>query len=71
MFSKIDVKGRNAHPLYQFLCKAKRGFFFSRAIKWNFTKFLVARDGTVVKRYAPTTPPDAMEQEVIRLLREP
>ena len=71
LFAKIKVNGRDAHPLYKLLSKAKRGFLFSRAIKWNFTKFLIARDGSVVKRYAPTTPPDSIEPEIRRLLGEP
>ena len=69
MFAKINVNGRAAHPLFQFLTKTKRGFLFSRAIKWNFTKFLIARDGTVVKRYGSTTSPVALEPGIVRLLR--
>ncbi|MGE0828059.1 MAG: glutathione peroxidase [Hyphomonadaceae bacterium] len=57
MFAKGDVNGRNAQPHYGFLTRAKRGFLGTRSIKWNFTKFLVARDGKVLARYAPQTEP--------------
>ena len=53
MFEKIDVNGENAHPLYKFLTRAKRGLFGTPTIKWNFTKFLIGRDGVPVKRFAP------------------
>ena len=56
MFSKIDVNGSGAHPLYQWLKSQKAGLLGGR-IKWNFTKFLVDGDGNVLKRYAPTTKP--------------
>jgi glutathione peroxidase len=64
IFSKIDVNGRQAHPLYQFLKKAKRGFLGTQAIKWNFTKFLVDADGTVLKRFGSTTKPEALERHL-------
>lgn len=57
MFAKIDVNGDAAHPLYQHLKTAAPGVLGSKKIKWNFTKFLVGKDGQVVKRYAPTTKP--------------
>ncbi len=68
LFAKIDVNGKNAHPLYRFLKKAKSGALGSAAIKWNFTKFLVDRDGAVVERYAPTTKPEDIEADVAALL---
>ncbi len=57
MFSKIDVNGQNAHPLYVYLKKALPGFLID-TIKWNFTKFLIAKDGTPIKRFAPTDSPE-------------
>ncbi|HET8770102.1 MAG TPA: glutathione peroxidase [Gemmatimonadaceae bacterium] len=68
MFAKIDVNGPSAHPLYQHLKSAKRGLLGTGAIKWNFTKFLVDRDGEVVKRYAPTDTPEAIGRDVGALL---
>jgi glutathione peroxidase len=68
LFQKIDVNGGNAHPLYQLLTKAAPGIFGTEAIKWNFTKFLVDRTGKVVKRYAPTTTPEALEKDIQALL---
>ncbi|RTQ32567.1 glutathione peroxidase [Variovorax gossypii] len=64
MMEKIDVNGSNAAPLYQWLTKAKPGLLGSTAIKWNFTKFLVGRDGTVLKRYAPLDTPASLERDV-------
>ncbi|RXL45479.1 glutathione peroxidase, partial [Citrobacter sp. AAK_AS5] len=55
MFGKIDVNGGDAHPLYAWLTAQAPGLLGSEAIKWNFTKFLVRRDGSVFKRYAPQT----------------
>ncbi|HLY41284.1 MAG TPA: glutathione peroxidase [Terracidiphilus sp.] len=57
MFAKIDVNGPNTHPLYRFLKQARRGILGTERIKWNFTKFLVSRGGTVVSRHAPRTEP--------------
>jgi glutathione peroxidase len=68
MFSKVDVNGPKAHPLYAFLKKEKKGLLGSEGIKWNFTKFLVGRDGEVVERFAPTTKPEALESAVEKLL---
>jgi glutathione peroxidase len=67
MFDKIDVNGDTAHPLYKYLTSAKGGFI-TDSIKWNFTKFLVDRKGTVVKRYPPQTTPDNMEEDIKKLL---
>lgn len=69
MFSKIDVNGKNEDPLYTFLKKEKGGLMGSK-IKWNFTKFLVDRQGNVVKRYSPTTKPEAIEEDIIELLKK-
>ena len=66
MFSKIDVNGPNAHPLYKFLELEKRGFLGSASIKWNFTKFLVGRDGKVLGRYPPTVKPEALDEVIAR-----
>lgn len=68
MFDKIDVNGDNAHPLYLFLKKEAPGLLGSKGIKWNFTKFLVNKDGKVVKRYAPTDTPEAIEKDIAKLL---
>ena len=67
MFSKIDVNGFDAHPLYDYLKKEKSGLL-GPSIKWNFTKFLVDRAGRVVARHAPTTTPDALKKEIEALL---
>ena len=71
LFSKIDVNGPQAHPLYQFLQKAKPGFLGIKRIKWNFTKFLVDRQGNPIKRYAPGDKPEAIEDDIKRLLTIP
>ena len=68
MFAKIDVNGKNAHPLYAHLKSAARGFLWSRSIKWNFTKFLVDRNGTVVRRYATMTKPPKLTTAIEKLL---
>jgi glutathione peroxidase len=68
MFEKIDVKGPNAHPLYRYLTGEAPGLLGLEAIKWNFTKFLVDRQGGIVRRYAPTTKPEALEKELSALL---
>jgi len=68
VFAKIDVNGAQAHPLYRFLTSAKRGLFFSRNIKWNFTKFLIDRAGQVVARIGPGTKPEALEGAIKKLL---
>jgi glutathione peroxidase len=68
LFSKIDVNGANAHPLFRHLKREARGVLGTQSIKWNFTKFLVARDGRVVKRYAPKTTPDRILIDIEALL---
>jgi glutathione peroxidase len=67
MFAKIDVNGDDAHPLYQYLKKAKSGLLGS-SIKWNFTKFLIDRTGEVVARHAPTAKPEGLTREIEALL---
>ncbi|MDT8990170.1 glutathione peroxidase [Curvibacter sp. APW13] len=64
MMEKIDVNGSSAHPLYQWLCSEAPGLLGSKSIKWNFTKFLIAKDGTVLKRYAPTDTPQSLAQDI-------
>jgi glutathione peroxidase len=68
LFSKIDVNGSNADPLYQFLKQERPGLLGTEAIKWNFTKFLVNRDGQVVKRYAPTDKPENIKSDLSKML---
>jgi len=69
MHEKIDVNGDSAHPLYKFLKAEKKGLFGTEGIKWNFTKFLVDRDGRVVKRYSPKDSPASIASDLARLLR--
>lgn len=64
MFAKVDVNGANAAPIFQHLKKEKKGILWSEGIKWNFTKFLVGRDGTVLKRFAPTDKPESLASDV-------
>ena len=66
-FAKIDVNGKNEEPLFRFL-KQEKGGFMGDDIKWNFTKFLISRDGSVVERYAPITKPEKIEQDILKLL---
>jgi glutathione peroxidase len=68
MFAKIEVNGDNTHPLYAQLKSAAKGLLGSESIKWNFTKFLVARDGRVVKRYAPQDKPESLAADIEALL---
>jgi glutathione peroxidase len=68
MFEKIDVNGSHAHPLYKYLKDAKPGLLGTEAIKWNFTKFLIGRDGEPVARYAPQTKPEELEAPIRKLL---
>lgn len=67
-FAKIEVNGKNESPLYTYLKNQKHGLL--KAIKWNFTKFLVDREGNVVERYEPTTTPEKMEKDILKLLGE-
>jgi glutathione peroxidase len=68
LFAKIDVNGKNAHPLYQYLKHQAPGLLGSEAIKWNFTKFLIRQDGSVYKRYAPQTTPAELISDIQSLL---
>ena len=68
LFAKIEVNGATAHPLYEFLQSARRGFLGTKGIKWNFTKFLVDRDGSVVRRFGPMMKPDRIEKKLRRIL---
>lgn len=68
VFAKIEVNGANAHPLYQYLKDEKPGVLGTRAIKWNFTKFLVDRSGHVVRRYAPADKPESLIGDIEQLL---
>ena len=70
LFSKIEVNGDNAHPLFQHLKEQAPGLLGSKGIKWNFTKFVVDASGKVVKRYAPKDAPSAMARTVQKLLDE-
>ena len=68
VFSKIDVNGQDADPFYEFLKNERPGIMGTKNIKWNFSKFLVNKNGEVVKRYGPTTKPEAIESDIVRLL---
>ena len=68
MFDKVEVNGRNRHPLFDWLTSQKKGFLGSRDIKWNFTKFLTDREGRVVARYAPQVEPEAIKADIEKLI---
>ena len=68
MFAKVDVNGDAAHPLFKYLKQEKPGVLGTEGIKWNFTKFLIGRDGEVVKRYAPQTAPAEIAEDIEKLL---
>lgn len=68
MMGKVKVNGGEAHPLWQWLTKEAPGILGSKAVKWNFTKFLVGRDGQVIKRYAPTDKPASLESDIATAL---
>ena len=67
MFSKVEVNGDGAHPLFRFLKHEAKGLMGSEKVKWNFTKFLVAPDGKVVRRYPPTTKPEDIRADIEKL----
>jgi len=67
LFAKVEVNGKNEEPLFRYL-KSQEGGFLGDDIKWNFTKFLVSREGTVVGRYAPITKPESIESDIQKLL---
>ena len=69
MFSKIDVNGENTEPLYKFLKKEQGGILWMDSIKWNFTKFLVDRNGNIVDRYSPSTKPRSIKDDIEKLLK--
>jgi glutathione peroxidase len=68
LFAKVDVNGANTHPVYDYLKKAEKGILGTEAIKWNFTKFLVNKNGEVLSRFAPTTTPESLEKDIAPLL---
>jgi glutathione peroxidase len=68
LFAKIDVNGPAAHPLYNYLTREKGGGLLGRGIKWNFTKFLIGRDGQVLGRYAPTVTPEQLDDVIAKAL---
>ena len=68
MFEKVEVNGSGAHPLWKYLKNKARGLLGSEGIKWNFTKFLVDRDGKVIERFAPTIRPEALRSTIKKLL---
>lgn len=70
MFAKTDVNGDQAHPLFRYLTQTAPGVLGSKAIKWNFTKFLITREGNVFKRYAPQTTPDKLAGDIEKLLQQ-
>ncbi len=68
LFDKVEVNGPDRHPLYAWLTEQKRGFLGSKAVKWNFTKFLTDREGQVVARYAPQTEPQAIRADIDKVV---
>ncbi|WP_370264399.1 glutathione peroxidase [Limnobacter sp.] len=70
MSEKVDVNGAQAHPLFKHLTSQAKGILGTEAIKWNFTKFLVRKNGEVYKRYAPTTKPEELKGDIAKLLAE-
>ena len=68
MMKKVDVNGSEAHPVFKYLKEQTRSMLFGSRIKWNFTKFLISRDGETVKRYAPTTKPGKLETDIRQML---
>ena len=71
LFAKIEVNGKGAHPLYRYLKEARPGLLGSKTIKWNFTKFLVSRDGAVLQRFAPGDDPASLEPAIVEALGKP
>lgn len=69
MFAKVDVNGSDAHPLWEHLKSSQKGILGTEGIKWNFTKFLVGKDGAVLKRYAPQDTPEKIRSEIERALK--
>lgn len=69
LLEKIDVNGKNEHPLYTWLKAKTKRFFFKGNIKWNFTKFLIAKDGKTIQRFSPVTKPEKLRAEIEQLLK--
>ncbi|KAB8029840.1 glutathione peroxidase [Fluviispira multicolorata] len=69
LFAKVDVNGENADPLYKFLKKQSKGIFGTEFIKWNFTKFLVGKNGDIIKRFAPSDKPEDMTKDIEEVLK--
>jgi glutathione peroxidase len=69
LFAKVDVNGANAHPLYKYLTSEKPGILGTEAIKWNFTKFLIGKNGEPIRRYASATTPEGLEKDVEAALK--
>jgi glutathione peroxidase len=70
IFEKVDVKGEDAHPLFKYLTSEKKGLLGSESIKWNFTKFLINKEGKPVARFAPNTTPEKISKEIENLLKD-
>jgi glutathione peroxidase len=70
IFARVNVNGKNSHAIFSFLKKAARGVFWSKRIKWNFTKFLVDHEGNVIRRYAPATKPEKLKRDIEALLAQ-
>ncbi len=71
MMAKVDVNGSDAHPLYQWMAAEAPGLLGLKSIKWNFTKFLIGKDGSVLKRYAPTDTPESLGKDIEKALAQP
>ena len=71
MMSKVEVNGPDAHPLWKWLTSEAPGILGSQSVKWNFTKFLVGRDGRVIKRYGPTETPESIKEDIEAALAAP
>jgi len=69
MFDKVDVNGADADPIFKYLTQAAPGALGSKAVKWNFTKFLIDKEGKVLKRFAPNVAPEALEKEISELVK--
>ena len=70
IFEKVDVKGEDAHPLFKYLTSKKKGLLGSESIKWNFTKFLIDKEGKPIARFAPNTTPEKISKEIENLLKD-
>ena len=70
IFEKVDVKGEDAHPLFKYLTSEKKGLLGSESIKWNFTKFLIDKEGKPIARFAPNTTPEKISKEIENLLKD-